>query len=448
MRGLEVKDRNPADSVGYRELLAGNTNYRRIWFGEVASWFGDWFNAIALYTLVRELTGSPLALGLVFLTKMVPFAVASPLAGLLVDRFNRRRLMIAADLLRAVVVLGFLLVHEASDLYLIYGLTGVQVILTAVFIPARSASIPNVTTDGELLTANALSAATWSTLLAVGAALGGVATDWFGVRVVFVLDSLSYLVSAAFLWRATIPQETELGSSVGSVKAALGDIAKGWRYLWEHRPVGRMALGKSSWSLGGGALVYMLALLGEVVMPGSPALGIGLLYGLRGLGTGIGPVAVRSWLPDEKRWPLMMGIGIVISGLCYVAVGIVPWLLATAVLVVLAHAPSGANWVASTVLLQKRTVDSYRGRVFSAEWLAVTVADSVSILTASLLLESGLISLRTGILIFAVVQILCGTLWIGLVVPAERREDFTQARAGTGPGRGKPTAAASDRESA
>jgi len=443
-----VKDRNSADSVGYRELLAGNTNYRRIWLGEVASWFGDWFNAIALYTLVRELTGSPLALGLVFLTKMVPFAVASPLAGLLVDRFNRRRLMIAADLLRAVVVLGFLLVHEASDLYLIYGLTGVQVILTAVFIPARSASIPNVTTDGELLTANALSAATWSTLLAVGAALGGVATDWFGVRVVFVLDSLSYLVSAAFLWRATIPQETELGSSVGSVKAALGDIAKGWRYLWEHRPVGRMALGKSSWSLGGGALVYMLALLGEVVMPGSPALGIGLLYGLRGLGTGIGPVAVRSWLPDEKRWPLMMGIGIVISGLCYVAVGIVPWLLATAVLVVLAHAPSGANWVASTVLLQKRTVDSYRGRVCSAEWLAVTVADSVSILTASLLLESGLISLRTGILIFAVVQILCGTLWIGLVVPAERREDLTQARAGTGPGRGKPTAAASDRESA
>ena len=93
-----MKDRNPADSVGYRELLAGNTNYRRIWLGEVASWFGDWFNAIALYTLVRELTGSPLALGLVFLTKMVPFAVASPLAGLLVDRFNRRRLMIAADL--------------------------------------------------------------------------------------------------------------------------------------------------------------------------------------------------------------------------------------------------------------------------------------------------------------------------------------------------------------
>jgi MFS family permease len=423
LSGLGVKDQAAAQTVGFRELLTGNTNYRRIWLGEVASWFGDWFNAIALYTLVRELTGSPLALGLVFLTKMVPFAVASPLAGLLVDRFNRRRLMIAADLLRALVVLGFLLVHEASDLYLIYALTGVQVILTAVFIPARSASIPNVTTAGELLTANALSAATWSTLLAVGAALGGVATEWFGVRVVFVLDSLSYLVSAAFLWRTSIPQQTDPGASVGSVKTALGGIAKGWRYLWQHREVGRMALAKSTWSLGGGALVYMLALLGEDLMPGSPALGIGLLYGLRGLGTGIGPIAVRSWLPDEKRWPLMMGVGIVISGLCYVGVSVVPWLVGIGLLVVLAHAPSGANWVASTVLLQKRTVDSFRGRVFSAEWLAVTLADSISILTASLLLESGSVSLSTGVLVFAVVQILCGTLWVVLVVPAERRAE-------------------------
>ncbi len=418
-----MKDHAAAQTVGFRELLTGNTNYRRIWLGEVASWFGDWFNAIALYTLVRELTGSPLALGLVFLTKMVPFAVASPLAGLLVDRFNRRRLMIAADLLRALVVLGFLLVHEASDLYLIYALTGVQVILTAVFIPARSASIPNVTTAGELLTANALSAATWSTLLAVGAALGGVATEWFGVRVVFVLDSLSYLVSAAFLWRTSIPQQTDPEASVGSVKTVLGGIAKGWRYLWQHREVGRMALAKSTWSLGGGALVYMLALLGEDLMPGSPALGIGLLYGLRGLGTGVGPIAVRSWLPDERRWPLMMGVGIVISGLCYVGVSVVPWLVGIGLLVVLAHAPSGANWVASTVLLQKRTADSFRGRVFSAEWLAVTLADSISILTASLLLESGSVSLSTGVLVFAVVQILCGTLWAVLVVPAERRAE-------------------------
>jgi sugar phosphate permease len=122
----------------------------------------------------------------------------------------------------------------------------------------------------------------------------------------------------------------------------------------------------------------------------------------------------------------MMGIGIVVSGLCYVGVSAVPWLLGIGLLVVLAHAPSGANWVASTVLLQKRTVDSFRGRVFSAEWLAVTVADSISILAASLLLESGSVSLTTGVLVFAVVQILCGISWIVLVVPVEGRGDITR----------------------
>jgi MFS family permease len=416
---------NATESVGYRELLVVNRNYRNIWLGEVASWMGDWFNAIALYTLVRELTGSPLALGLVFLTKMVPFAVASPLAGLLVDRFNRRRLMIAADLVRALVVLGFILVDEVGELHLLYALAGLQVVLTAVFIPARSASIPNVTTRGELLTANALSAATWSTLLAVGAALGGVATEAFGVRVVFALDSLSYLVSAAFLWRTAIPQDADPEASVASVGAVFSNIANGWRYLWQHKPVGRMALAKSTWSLGGGALVYMLALLGESVMPGSPALGIGLLYGFRGLGTGIGPVAVRAWFPDEKQWPMLMGLGIAVSGLCYFAVGLVPPIVVIASLVVLAHAPSGANWVASTVLLQKRSEDRFRGRVFSAEWLAVTLADSISILAASLLLESGTIPLSTGVLIFAGLQILCGAACTLLVGPAERRQDLS-----------------------
>jgi len=158
--------------VSFSQLLRTNRNFRRIWIGEVASWLGDWFNTIAIYTLVQKLSGSPFALGLVFLTKLLPFAVASPLAGLLVDRFDRRRLMILADVVRAVLVLGFLLVRNADDLYLIYLLATLQVLLTAVFIPARSASIPNITSRAELLTANALSAATWSTLLAVGAALG------------------------------------------------------------------------------------------------------------------------------------------------------------------------------------------------------------------------------------------------------------------------------------
>jgi len=412
--------RGDSAPVSFSQLLRSNRNFRRIWLGEVASWLGDWFNTIAIYTLVRQLTGSPFALGLVFLTKMLPFAVASPLAGLLVDRFDRRRLMIGADLLRAVFVLGLLLVDQASDLYLIYLLTALQVLLTAVFIPARSASIPNITSRRELLTANALGAATWSTLLAVGAALGGFATNWLGIDTVFVIDSATYLISAFFIYRTVIPQDTEKGSGQGP-RAILRDTLDGWRHMRTHPHIGRMAFAKASWALGGGALVYMLAMMGEQVASMAPAVGIGVLYAARGFGTGVGPLAVRKWVSNEAVWPFLLGLGVTISGISYMAIGSVPWGLWILVLIAVAHAPSGANWVASSVILQKRTVDKYRGRVFSTEWLLVTLADSVSILAASLLMETGLLGLRSGIVVFGLVQVICGLLWLAVVVPSERQ---------------------------
>ena len=413
-----------AGNVGYLELIRTNVNYRRLWIGDVASLLGDWFNTIAVYLLIRQLTGSPLALGLVFITKLLPFALASPLAGLLTYRFNRRRLMIVSDLIRAVLVLGFLLVDEPDEIYLIYLLSSLQMIVSALFIPARSASIPNITTERELLTANALSAATWSTLLAVGAALGGFVTEALGVQAVFVLDSLSYLISAYFIFRTVIPQMTEAPPSGASVRRAWEDIVAGWRHMREHPSIKRMALAKATWAVGGGGLVYMLALLGEQLSPDAPAVGMGLLYSARGLGTGIGPVAMRRYLPDERKWPAMLGLSIIVSGVGYLVIGSIPWTVGLVALVVFAHAPSGANWVASTVLLQKRTEDRFRGRVFATEWLTIALTDSVSILGASFLLLSTDLNLRSGILLFAGVEVVCGLIWLLIVVPRERDECY------------------------
>lgn len=413
---------SPRTRAGYWELLRTNRNYRRLWVGDVASLLGDWFNTIALYTLVRQLTGSSLALGLVFLTRMLPFAVASPLAGLITDRLDRRRLMIAADLLRALVVLGFLLVDEVAELPLLYSLIALQMAVSAVFIPARSASIPNITTGRELLTANALSAATWSSLLAVGAALGGFATDRLGVSTVFVLDSLSYVVSAFFIFRTVIPQRTETPDTAPTremLRRAVGDILDGWRQLRRQPRIGRIALTKPAWAVGGSALVYMLALVGERWDPEAPAMGIGLLFAARGLGTGIGPIAARNLVPDQRRWPMLIGWGILASGVTYFSTSLAPWGWGLALLVLVAHLPSGANWVLSTVLLQQRTDDRYRGRVFSTEWLLLTVVNAGAILAASLLLETGWLELRPAIALFAGLQVVSGVVWLLTVVPRE-----------------------------
>ena len=130
---------------------------------------------------------------------------------------------------------------------------------------------------------------------------------------------------------------------------------------------------------------------------------------------------MRKWVPNEEVWPLLLGLGVVASGVVYMLIGVVPWGLWVLILVAIAHGPSGANWVASSVLLQKRTVDKYRGRVFSTEWLLVTLADSMSIVAASVLMEAGWLGLRSGIAVFGALQILSGLVWILLVVPRERR---------------------------
>jgi hypothetical protein len=243
-------------------------------------------------------------------------------------------------------------------------------------------------------------------------------------------------VSALFILRTVIPQQTDPRTAGPAVGAAVRDLAEGWRHLRGEPRIGRIALTKPAWALGGAALVYMLALVGEDLVPGAPAVGIGLLYAARGLGTGIGPIAARALFPDERTWPRLIGWGIVASGLIYVAVGQLPWTYFTIALVVGAHTPSGANWVTSTVMLQRRTADRFRGRVFAAEWLLLTGINTLTIGAGSLLLEYGGWSLRAGMGLFAAVQILCGLAWLLRVVPAERRATPPPSPApGAAPGR-------------
>ncbi|NNE69006.1 MAG: MFS transporter [Rhodothermales bacterium] len=396
--------------------------FRRLWAGNVVSLLGDWFNTIALYALILQLTGSELALGAVFIAKMLPSGLASPIAGLVVDRFDRRRVMIGADLIRAVVVLGFLLVDEASEVWMVYLFTVLQVVVGSVFRPAQNSSVPNITATNELMTANALMAATWSTLLAFGAAAGGFATEWLGLKAVFVLDSLTYLVSAWFIWRTVIPQNTDAVTDRGGlIRTAAKDVLAGWRHMIQVPEIGRVALAKAAWAIAGGGLVFLLALLGEALSPTAASVAIGILFAARGLGTGIGPIIARALARDRAHWPMILGVCISASGLCYLAIGFLPWTYWIVALIIVAHATSGANWVLSNVLLQERTEDRWRGRVFATEWLAVMVADTIAILAASLILDAELLDLRGVLLLLAGTQFLCGVAWVLLVVPRERR---------------------------
>src|SRR5437667_8439390 len=211
-----------APTVGWGELLRGNRSFRLLWLGQVVSQMGDWFDTIAVYTIVLRLTGSGRAVALIMVARFLPSVVMGPLSGVVADRFSRRTIMITADLLRALVVLGFLLVRRPDQMWLVYVLTVLQLAFSAFFEPAKTAAIPSIVSDRELLPANAIASVTWSAMLTLGAALGGFVTGWFGTNAAFVLDSLTFVASAILISRVRFPKRSERPKSKLTVSKALG----------------------------------------------------------------------------------------------------------------------------------------------------------------------------------------------------------------------------------
>ena len=154
---------------------------------------------MAVYALLLDLTGSATAVAWMMIVQFLPVAVVGPLAGVAVDRVNRRRLMIAADLVRGVLILGLLLVRRPDQVWIAYVVMAFTVAASAFFEPARTATIPNITAADELLPANALASATWSAMLAVGASVGGVVTAVAGRNLAFAINAASFFWSAVFI---------------------------------------------------------------------------------------------------------------------------------------------------------------------------------------------------------------------------------------------------------
>lgn len=403
----------------YLYLVGKNTDYRRLWLAQIISNFGDWFGLLAVYALIQTYSHSELLLGLIIVVKMLSLASASPIAGFITDRFNRRRLMIICDLIRGVVVLGLLLIHSAELLWIAYVIMAIQMIFSAIFEPAKTSSIPNITTPQELVSANILSAASWSIIFTTGMAFGGFATAYLGTDLVFVINAISYGISAFYIYRANIPQVEMSAEEKRKNRNPLRGISEGFRFLKNNNSVLRPALAKGMFTMCIGALVYMLIIVAEeVLLMGS--IGLGILYAARGIGTGIGPVLGRRLFRSETGWIRAMGFFMIFCGLMYCITSWLSSIVLMSLFVFLAHMASGSNWVMSTVLLQRRSPDIFRGRVFSTEWLLFTLAQSISVTIASLILEYDVLTIRDCMLVFSVLLMISGSFWLVKIAPKEK----------------------------
>src|SRR5687768_15771827 len=370
------------DSVGYIELLRRNRSFRQLWLGQVVSQMGDWFDTIALYTIILNLTGSGRDVGLLLVARFVPSFLFGPLSGVVADRFSRQKIMIVTDLLRAVVVLGFLFVRSADQLWLIYVLTVLQLSLATFFEPAKTAAIPSIVEDRELVAANAISSVTWSVMLTLGAAIGGVITGWFGTDVAFILDAGTYLLSAALIASIRVQKRRKRERQKLTFGRALGitETIEGIRYVKDRPRVLALLLVKPAWGIGGGILT-LLAVFGERIFPvgKSAATGIGVLFAARGIGTAVGPIVARRIAGQgEDRMLNSIGISFIIAGFFYAAFGSATSFILALIVLGIAHCGGSILWVFSTVMLQRVVQDNFRGRVFAAELAFMTFTMAAS----------------------------------------------------------------------
>lgn len=389
--------------VSFRDfprLLRTNRNFRLLWAAQIVSEIGDWFYAVAVYSLLLDFTGKAQSVALAFVLQVLPQFFIAPAAGVLNDRLSRRRVMMFADWMRAGIVLCMVLVRGPHLVWFLYLLLVFETVMWAFFEPGRSAVIPNIAEGDDVVVANSLSSTTWSVNFAVGFALGGIVAAHFGRDTVFVLNSLSFVISALCI-RAMKFHEPHAGAVPFNPRelANFSPIREGIAYVWNNPRLRTTIFVKAGLGLMGSNWV-LLPILGERVFPvhregfsprQSGMLGMSVLMAARGIGAFIGPLLAGKWAGSSlARMRTGILFGFIFAGAGYLALAACNniWLACAALM--LAHGGGSLLWVFSSTLLQLQTDDRFRGRVFSAEFAFSVITMSASSWTAGTLIDRGL----------------------------------------------------------
>ena len=421
---MELQPEHGAATItipSYARLVRRNANFRRLWLAQIVSEIGDWFYTLAIYTLLLQLTGRASSVAWALMLQVLPQTLVGPMAGVVNDRLRRKHVMIAADLIRCVVVLAMLLVRSPSMVWLVYLLLVPETTMTAFFEPARSAVIPNVTTEDEVLVANTLSSATWSVNLLIGASIGGVVAAFFGRDAVFILNALSFLVSA-WLIRSMRFEEPHAASSAPLRPRDLIDftpVLEGFRYIRNHPTLlpavcakaGELMVGPS-WVIFTVMGAHEFAWHGHGINDaGGAMLGMSILLGGRGVGALVGPLISARWAGrSDRRLQLGILFGYLTIGAGYSLLGASRSIWMAAACALLAHAGGSTVWVFSTTLLQLHSEDRFRGRVFSADLGLASLSFAVTAFVCGRFLDAGfsarLVATGTGVLMLVPATIL------------------------------------------
>jgi MFS family permease len=413
----------PRGLSGYVMLLRQNPDVRNIWLAQVVSQLGDWFNRVALLGLINQLTGDPLAAALVTTLTILPSALTNlTVGGYIADRVDRKKLAITVDLVRAVAALGLLFVSSAATLWIAYAVIMLLSFGEALFGPAVSAAQPNLCKPHELATANALQQSTWASVSMIGAGIGGAVAVTLPSGSAFILNGLSFAVSAYFLWRVR-GRFSQPGQRAGGM--TLAALTGGASFLWAHPRIFAISLTKAIWGF-----VFATEALYSVFaykVYGIGDAGTSWLYAARGIGSFIGPVLVQSlYTPKTTRQFVAVigaGFALAVSGYALWALTASQWFGAIGIFG--AHLGAGSLWTFSRIYVQRETPDAVRGRVMALDVVGFTLVVGVFSFVWGALAK--VISPAAAVLIALGVMCACLAAWFVWMLNNLRREAFETA---------------------
>jgi predicted MFS family arabinose efflux permease len=405
----------------YVRLVRRNRNFRRLWLAQIVSEIGDWFYTLSIYTLLLQLTGRASSVALALVLQVLPQTLVGPTAGVVNDRLRRKHVMIAADLARFVVVLAMLFVRSRSTAWMIYPLLLAETVMAAFFEPARNSVIPNIAAPEEVLVANTLSSATWSVNLLIGASVGGLVAAFFGRNAVFLLNALSFLLSAVLIsgMRFAEPHAEAASPLRPHDLVDFSPVLEGIRYVRSHRTLLPAVFAKAGELMIGPSWVIFTVLGARefavhwhnLDAARGGMLGMSIMLGGRGLGALFGPMIAARWASrSDRRLQLGILFGYLTIAVGYGVLGISRTVWMASACAMLAHAGGSTVWVFSTTLIQLHAEDRFRGRVFAADLGISMLTIATGAYLCGRLLDAG-IAARTVAMWTGFVMIVPALLW-------------------------------------
>ncbi|HMN59163.1 MAG TPA: MFS transporter, partial [Anaerolinea sp.] len=396
----------------YRRLFR-NRNFLALWIGQMISFVGDYFVMLAVPIAINRLTGSAMMVGLSFIAAAIPALLLGPVAGVFIDRWDRRKVMIISDGMRALLVLLMLLVRSADQVWIFYLANFLVACTSQFFMPARNAVLPLVVADrDDLLAANGLMQLVGTVGFLAGPALAGFAIAAWGEAPAFLANSLGYLASALAVMTMVVPRTTRSQfPPTGALGVVLAELRSGLAFLFGNRSTLGVMVMLAVAQLGIGAfIVVWVPFLQRYFNQG--AQGVGLVDSSFGAGMLLGGLLL-GWFARRVRMTPLAAVGMLVMGFISLPIGYLP----TFFLVIVVNVLFGIAWVpvqsALTTIMQLAVPDLMRGKVSSSLNAVVTVGGLLSMGLASFAGEA--IGLRNIFVVVGAMIIISGLLGFALL---------------------------------